>query len=132
MTRCTLPSAETVHYESSIRRVSASLPGVSYSIRRMSFARRSELLRQIRQVGGRMEYLEAGEALKDRIEASLTGGEIDALYFRWGLREVEGLSIDGEAPTPDLLLERGPEDLVREILASIKAECSLSRDEIKN
>jgi len=132
MTRCSLPSVEMAHYESSIRKSSAAFPGVSYSIHRMSFGRRSELLRQIRQLGARMEYLEAGEALKDRIEASVTGSEMDALYFRWGLREVEGLSIDGEAPTAEALLERGPEDLVREILASIKAECGLSRDEAKN
>jgi len=132
MTRCSLPSVEMVHYESSVRKSSASFPGVSYSIHRMSFGRRSELLRQIRQTGARMEYLEAGEALKDRIEASLTSSEIDAMYFRWGLREVEGLSVDGETPTADLLLERGPEKLVREILISIKAECSLSADEAKN
>lgn len=125
-------SLETIQYESSTRKHSALLPGVSYSVHKMSFRRRSELLRQIRQVGAQMEYLEAGEALKDRIEASLTGSEIDAVYFRWGLREVEGLSIDGETPTADLLLDRGPEELVREILTSIKAECGLSPEEAKN
>jgi len=132
MTRCSLPSDEVLRYESSVRKDSACYPGVSYSIHRMSFGRRSELLHEIRRIGARMEYLEAGQELKDRIEASLTGSEIDAAYFRWGLREVEGLEIDGETPTPDVLLACGPEALVREILASIKAECTLGPDEAKN
>ena len=76
--------------------------------------------------------LEAGGDLKDKIEASLAGSEIDAMYLRWGLREVSGLFIDGEAATHESLLERGPESLVREILASIKAECGLNQDEAKN
>jgi len=54
------------------------------------------------------------------------------MYLRWGLREVTGLSIDGEAATHELLLERGPESLVREILTSIKAECGLNQEEAKN
>jgi hypothetical protein len=98
----------------------------------MSFGRRSELLRHIHEIGRKTEYLEAGRDFKDKIEASLTGSEIDAVYLRWGLREVSGLSIDGEAGTPELLLERGPESLVREILSSIRAECGLNREETKN
>jgi hypothetical protein len=121
-----------VHYESIVRKDSAQYPGVSYSIHRMSFGRRSELLRHIREIGRKTEYLAASGDLKDKIEASLTGSEIDAVYLRWGLKEVSGLLIDEEAATHELLLERGPESLVREILTSIRAECGMNQEEAKN
>ena len=54
------------------------------------------------------------------------------MYLRWGLREISGLLIDGEAATHELLLDRGPEDLVREILTSIRSECGLNPEESKN
>ena len=127
-----MQSDDVVRYESVVRKDSAQYPGVSYGVRRMSYARRSELLREVREVGRKAEFLEAGENTGDRIDASLAGSAIDAVYLHWGLQEVRGLLIDGEAATADLLLERGPEALVREILASIKAECGLNPDEIKN
>jgi hypothetical protein len=130
--RCLLHSGEMVHYESVVQKKSTVYPGVSYSIHRMSFGRRSELLRHIREIGRKTEFLEAGRDIKDKIEASLSGSEIDAMYLKWGLREVSGLLIDGEAATHELLLERGPERLVREILTSIRAECGLNQEEAKN
>jgi hypothetical protein len=130
--RCLLHSGEMVHYESVVQKESTVYPGVSYSIHRMSFGRRSELLRHIREIGRKTEFLEAGRDIKDKIEASLSGSEIDAMYLKWGLREVSGLLIDGEAATHELLLERGPERLVREILTSIRAECGLNQEEAKN
>jgi len=130
--RCTLHSDELVHYGSVVRKDSSQYPGVSFLIHRMSFGRRSELLRQIREIGRKAEYLEAGQDFKDKIEASLVGSAIDAVYLRWGLRELSGLLIDGESANPEALLERGPENLVREIVTAIKAECGLSQDETKN
>jgi hypothetical protein len=121
-----------VHYESIARKDSTQFPGVSYSIHRMSFGRRSELLRHIREIGRKTEYLEAGRDVKDKIEASLAGSEIDAMYLQWGLREISGLVIDGKAATHDLLLECGPESLVREILTAIRSECGLNQEEAKN
>ena len=125
-------SDEVLHYESAVRKESALFPGVSYSIHRMSFGRRSELLRHIREISGKREYLLAGQDLKDKIEASLAGSEIDAMYLRWGLREISGLLIDGEPAGCDSLLERGPESLVKEILGAIRSECGLNQEELKN
>jgi hypothetical protein len=120
------------HYESVVRKNSVRYPGVGYSIHRMSFGRRSELLRHIREIGRKTEYLEAGQNTADKIDASLAASEIDAVYLRWGLREITGLLIDGETATHELLLERGPEDLVREILTTLRAECGLNPEESKN
>ncbi len=106
--------------------------GVRYRISRMSFARRLELVRKVRDFAQRIEFLEAGSGEKDPFERSVLGAEIDRLYLDWGLLAVEGLTIDGEVATPALLVERGPEALAREIVGRIRAECHLSEDERKN
>ena len=120
-----------VRYESTVRHESAEWPGVSYSIWRMSYGRRAELLRRVRELGQKTEFLEAGPGV-DRIEASLAASAIDAVYLEWGLRDIAGMEIDGEQATAEALVERGPESLVREILTAIKAECGLSAEERKN
>ena len=57
---------------------------------------------------------------------------MDEVYLRWGLLRLEGLAIDGQAASIDELLERGPEELCREIVDRIKLECGLTDDEAKN
>jgi hypothetical protein len=106
--------------------------GVRYRIVAMSVARRIELARRIREIGRRLEFLEAGNDAREKLEAVVLAGEIDRAYLEWGLEAVEGLSIDGEAATPEMLIEKGPVDLAEEILARIKGECGLSEDERKN
>jgi len=112
--------------------VSESIPGAALVIARMSFGRRLELMTRVRDLAARLEYFEAANDGKNRMEASLLGAQMDRLYLTWGLEGVLGLSIDGEAATPDSLVERGPEPLVREALTAIRAECGLSETEIKN
>ena len=116
-------------YVSFTEHASEEVPGVRYRIARMSFTRRLELVRRVRDFAQRIEFLEAGQ---DRFESSLLGTEIDRLYLEWGLQGVEGLAIDGEAATPAMLIEKGPERLAREIVGRIRAECHLSEDERKN
>lgn len=108
------------------------MPGVQLVVARMTFGRRLELMKRVRDLAGRIEYFDAGRDEKNRMEASLLGAQMDQLYMAWGLEEIRGLSLDGVAATPESLLERGPEELVREALAAIKAECGLSEDERKN
>ena len=79
-----------------------------------------------------VEFLEAGEDAREKLEAAVLAAEIDRAYLEWGLVAIEGLEIDGEAATPAALIGRGPLDLATEILARIKAECGLSEDERKN
>jgi hypothetical protein len=111
---------------------SVSRPPVRYSIRRISFGRRIELARQIREVGRKAEYLEAGNDVRDKLEATVLGAEIDRVYLDWGLVGVEGMEIDGETATPQSLIDAGPAELAAEILNRIKAECGLTDDERKN
>lgn len=106
--------------------------GVEFVIARMTFGRRIELMREVRDLAKRIEYFEAGRDAKNEMEASLLGAEIDRLYVRWGLEEIRGLEIDGAPATVQSLIESGPEDLFVEALAAIKAECGLAENERKN
>ncbi len=116
------------------RRIVASeaMPGVEFAIARMTFGRRLELMKRVRDLAARIEYFDAGRDEKNRMEASLLGAEMDKLYLAWGLEEVRGLSLDGSPATPEALVERGPESLVHEALAAIKTECGLTETERKN
>ena len=111
---------------------SEAWPGVEIVVSRMTFGRRLDLMRKIRDLAARAEFLEAGADGKDRMDASLLGAEIDRLYVLWGLAELRGISFDGSPATATGLVEAGPEDLFREALAAVKAESGLSEQERKN
>ena len=107
-------------------------PGVEFSITRMTFGRRIELMRRVRDLAARLEYFEAGHDAKNGMEASLLGAEIDRLYVRWGVDGIRGLNLDHAPATVETLIEQGPEDLVVEMIEAVKAECGLSENERKN
>ena len=70
--------------------------------------------------------------MREKIEANILAQEIDAMYLEWGLVSVDGLIVDGEPATAAQLLEKGPEDLAREVVSAIRQECGLSEAERKN
>ncbi len=119
-------------YDSLITVRSKAMPAVTFAIKRMSFGRRMELSRRAREISKKAEFLEAGNQLHEKIEASILAQEVDAMYLRWGLASIEGLTIDGEPATAERLLERGPDELTREIVGAIKEQCGLSETERKN
>lgn len=106
--------------------------GVRFRVTRISVARRIELARRIREIGRKVEFLEAGQDPREKLEAAVLAAEIDRVYLEWGLEEIAGLTIDEEPATPASLIDKGPMDLAREILTRIKRECGLSEDERKN
>ncbi len=111
---------------------STTQPGVEFVIARMTFGRRLELMRRVRDLAARLEYFEAGQEERNRMESGILAAEIDTLYVKWGLEQVRGLEIDGQAADVDALIERGPEDLFIEALTAIRAECGLTDAETKN
>ena len=54
------------------------VPGVELVIARMSFARRLELMTRVRELAARLEYFDAANDGKNRMEASLLGARADA------------------------------------------------------
>jgi hypothetical protein len=130
MTNCILPSGSA--HESSVWFDAETCEGVRFRVARVSVRRRIELARRIREIGRKIEFLEAGNDAREKIEAAVLAGEIDQAYLGWGLEEIQGLTIDGEPATPELLVEKGPMALASEILKRIKGECGLSEIERKN
>lgn len=106
--------------------------GVTYTVRRMSFNRRLDLMKRVRAIAPKLECFEAGSSQQDRIHAQLLSAEIDQLYVEWGLAEVNGLEIDGSPATPRSLCDAGPEKLFLEALQGVKRACHLSEAETKN
>jgi hypothetical protein len=121
-----------MNYESSATVQSAVRDGVSYTLARMSFGRRVELMKEVRALAGRLEFVHAGSTDDDQMHARILSAEIDRVYLKWGLQRVSGLEIDGEPATADMLAALGPEELFVEALAAIKQECGLSEQERKN
>jgi hypothetical protein len=121
-----------MRYDSTITIESKTLAGVSFTVRRMSFGRRLELTRRVRELSQRLEFSAAGEGVNDRLDAAVLSAEIDRTYVEWGVGQITGLELDGEQATPVSVLELAPEEFTREIVDAIKAECSLSDEERKN
>lgn len=121
-----------MEYESTATFPSQSIQGVEFSVVRPSFGRRMELARKILELSRRQEFCAAGEGIEDTIEANILGCEIDQLYLCWGLSGIKGLTVDGLDATALLIAEKGPEDLAREIVCAIKAQCGLTEVERKN
>ena len=121
-----------VQYESTVTQPSRCMPGVEFTVLRLSFTRRMELARKVLELSRRMEFQQAGEGVDDNIQANILGCEIDKVYLGWGLIGITGLTVDGIAATPELIAEKGPEELAREIVSAIKSQCGLSENERKN
>ncbi len=119
-------------YDSVVTIASQARGEVFYAVARMSFGRRVELMRQVRELAAQIEFLKAGPTEGEQMQAGILAAEIDRLYVRWGLREVNGLEIDGKRATPETLASDGPEELFLEALAAVKNECGLSEAERKN
>ena len=120
-----------MNYESWLERESETTPGVTFVLAKMSFGRRVELTRRLREIAQKVEFLESGDA-KEKIDAALLTSEIDRLYALWGVREVRGIELDGAPATPESLAAVGPEALFQEAVAIVKAECGLTDAERKN
>src|SRR5271156_2205459 len=115
-----------VSYDSVLTTRSSALPGVTITINRMSFGRRIELTKRVREISQKAEFLEAGTELKDKIDANILAQEIEAMSLRWALVNVNGLMIDGEPASIEKVIDKGPDQLTREIVSAIKAQCGLS------
>ena len=119
-------------YESTFTVSSQTDPSVRFTVRRVSVARRVELLRSVRELTARLEFYRAGADVTDKLSASIASAEVESLYVTWGIAGIDGLVVDGLEATPELLVANGPEDLVREAATLVRAQIGLSEDERKN
>jgi hypothetical protein len=100
-------------------------------VRKPSLGQRIALTGRVRELTLDNEFLRAGD-ISDQVTASLAELLVKKLYVEWGLAAIKGLKIDGEEASATALIERGPEELIDEIVAAIKAESGLTEDERKN
>jgi hypothetical protein len=119
-------------YDSEITVESQLARGVTFTVAKMSFGRRTKLMRQVRELAKQVEFLKAGRDVEQQMDSALLRVEIDRLYVKWGLTAITGLHLDGAPATPDLLIESGPEELFREAVAVVRAQTGLSTAERKN
>lgn len=121
-----------IDYRSTDRFNSDKYPGVNFEVARMSFGRRTELIRRIREIAAPIECLNSSDQVADQLQAQLLGQQVDNLFLAWGLVSITGLSIDGYEADIDTLLAKGPVDLAAEIVVAVKESCGLSDAERKN
>ena len=124
------PWRKTICYQSQVRFQSKSIPGVSFSIRKVSLAQRIDLSSRIRELTLRNEFLRAGE-LTDHLDANIADLLVRKLYLEWGLVAIEGLKIDAKTASTQSLVDQGPEVLVCEIADAIRFQMELSDAERK-
>ena len=108
------------------------VPGVTFTIAKMSFGRRVELMRRVRELARQTEFLAASKDSGDKMDGALLHAEIERLYVEWGVKAISGLMVDAREAGPELLAEAGPEELFREALAAVRRETGLSEEERKN
>jgi hypothetical protein len=111
---------------------SRAVPGVTFTIAKMSFGRRVELMRRVRELARRSEFLTASGDAGEKMDGLLLQAEIERVYVRWGVKAVSGLAVDGVEASVELLAEAGPEELFREALAAVRREAGLKEEERKN
>jgi hypothetical protein len=120
-----------VNHQSLLWLESEIVPGVDFSIRKMSLGQRIELSSRVRELTLRNEFLRGGEP-SDQLDAKLADLLVQKLYVEWAVADLKGLRIDGQPASLSLLIERGPEPLVGEMAEAISAHLELSDAERKN
>jgi hypothetical protein len=118
-------------YSSELWHSSKIMAGVRFAIKKISLRQRIELNHRVKELTIKYDFLQAGDTLA-HLDAALSDLLVAKLYLEWGLKAIQGLSIDGENATVDLLIAKGPEGLTNEIVLLIQAESALTDIERKN
>jgi hypothetical protein len=111
--------------------LSEVMPGVRFAIRLPSLLQRMELTKRLQELMQKYEFLTGGSDA-DHLQQTMIDLLVQKLLLEWGLFKVEGLRIDGKEADVKLLIEKGAEALVAEIIQKIRHACSLSEEERKN
>lgn len=148
-------------YFSTLTIGSLAFPGVTFTLKKMSEARRADFRLRMASVQAKLrDLLREAQALGESVNkngqdgmdsktanriddinadvAGLLATEMDPEYVRWGLKRIEGLTGEDEdgndiaLTTADQLIADGPPELFAEICAAIRAASTMSEEELKN
>lgn len=103
-------SPKSIDYSSIRWHESSTMPGVRFSIRRISLQQRMDLTRRIRELSVRDEFLRSGSP-SEQLNAAENELAVRKTLIDWGLANVARLSLDGEPATAKALLKRRPKNL---------------------
>lgn len=134
-------------YETTRKKDSEIFPGVSFYLRRMTEGRRIELRKKLGPTNAKIRELlkEQGRLLEASLESQDQNrilelqDEFDGLMLEvvnpttllWGVKQVEGLDVDGKILTLDEWQD-WPSALFQEILRAVNDEAELNGGETKN
>lgn len=147
-----------VSFASKVPIDSVSVPGVRFTVRRISQAVRarrdleiiepqiriaelSERIRILREPYGSKEDEPVKEmpidirvevTKLDREMGALINGQIKPASIRLGVVAIEGAQYDGEPGNVERLLEYGPDELIEEIWVAVQQHFGLPVDQLKN
>lgn len=107
-------------------------PGVKVTLKRISFWRRSELMKRLAPILAKARAIASSNDAEDLSSSGMLRREISQILLEWGIVEVSGLRIDGAQATKATLLTDGPEELVLEIFGELQRQLSLNESERKN
>jgi hypothetical protein len=134
-----------LNFETKVRIESDKLPGVAFTVRRLSKIQRDKItlaaLQDQLRVSDLWEQLQKKLEDKDaaseavRLDAEIgviTSANLKPMYIRAGLVSIEGVQYGGKPATTDLLIENGPDELVDEIWLAINAHAKLTMEQQGN
>ncbi len=124
----------------------SSLPefaGVKFTFNKMTEGRRIKLrlamadyhakLREITDQASKIMEDTPEDALKAFVlhqkVSEIVSDQINPMWVRWGLKSIDGLTIDGEPATVESLIESGPPELYAEIADAIKSASGLNEQQ---
>lgn len=107
-------------------------PGVKVTLKRVSFWRRSELMKRLAPILAKARAIASTNEAEDLSSSGILRREILHILLEWGIVEVSGLRIDGAQATKETLLRDGPEELALEIFNELQRQLSLNETERKN
>src|SRR5690242_19711892 len=99
-----------MNYETELTVASKVYHEVTFTISRMSFGRRLDLVKRVRGLAQQLEFFRAGTDAQERVESVLLAAEIEKLYLEWGLIRVNGLDLNGAPASKDEVIACGPEE----------------------
>lgn len=141
-------------FSTTITHESQALPGVSFTVRRLNVIERAK--RDAKMLPARSRYSDILDRMRtlsvdpdaddyksapgkeNQFNAAwselihVENGEIRPAYIRAGLVSVDGLTIDGAAPTVEAFLAGAPDPLIIEVFAACRAASDLQEELRKN
>lgn len=117
-----------MHQQPVVTYKSAVLEGAVITVKRLTFQSRLELLKDLRPLLQKLEFLSADPKSAGGIERAIIEKEVEAHLLKWGVVSIS----NSEVMTTEDLLDNAPVELADELVAFIIRQFGLTIAEQKN